>query len=71
MVGVFAAAIDIWAPLGVLGVPIIVMFGWLKIDIRDLGRRLERLEGAHSQTERAVAWLQGANQEHPPPKWEG
>ncbi len=71
MVGIFAATTDLWAPLGAFGVPIFLMFGWLKLDIRDLGRRLERLEDSHAQTEKAAAWLQGANQGHSPPKWEG
>ena len=52
-------AAAIWMPFGFIGGLVIVMFGWLKLDIRDLGHRLEKLEGSHSQTMKDVARMEG------------
>ena len=58
MIGVFAAqAADVWTPLAVIGGLILLMFGWLKLDIRDLGRRLDALVSDHHKTAENVARL--------------
>ena len=71
MIGLLAAitTADIWMPFGFIGGLVIVMFGWLKLGIRDLGRRLERLEDAHSRSREDIVGLQVATGQHPHITW--
>lgn len=61
MIGILAEAsttvsiTGTWMPVSVMGALILAMFGWLKLDIRDVGRRLESLERDYHQTDKEVA----------------
>lgn len=48
-----------WLPVSVMGGLILAMFGWLKLDIRDVARRLEALERDYRTTDKAVARIEG------------
>ena len=53
------SAINTWAPAGLIVVVTGLLITWLRGDVNEVKRRLENLEGAHSETKSTVDRLQG------------
>lgn len=66
-----ANAINTWAPAGLIVVVNGLLITWLRGDVNEVKRRLENLEGSHSQTAKDVARMQGTVLTSDAASWQG